>query len=141
MARELAMANVPTEVRLHRKSRLLSLVYSDGTRYELSCELLRVQSPSAEVRGHGESERILQVGKKYVNITEVEAVGNYALRFTFDDGHDSGIYSWDYLGDLGHNQSRYWQAYLEEIEKAGASRLPTIPIGQWRPPERSPSND
>jgi DUF971 family protein len=116
-------------------------VYSDGTRYELSCELLRVQSPSAEVRGHGESERILQVGKKYVNITEVEAVGNYALRFTFDDGHDSGIYSWDYLGDLGHNQSKYWQAYLEEIEKAGVSRLPTIPIGQWRPPQRSPSND
>ncbi len=127
------MANVPTEVRLHRKSRLLSLVYSDGTRHELSCELLRVQSQSAEVRGHGEGERILQVGKKYVNITEVEAVGNYALRFTFDDGHDTGIYSWDYLEDLGHNQSRYWQTYLEELEKAGASRLPTIPIGQWRP--------
>ena len=135
------MANVPTEVRLHRKSRLLSLVYGDGTRHELSCELLRVQSPSAEVRGHSESERILQVGKRHVNITEVEAVGNYALRFTFDDGHDTGIYSWDYLEDLGSNQARYWQAYLDEIEAAGASRLPTIPIGQWRPTGRSPSND
>ena len=135
------MTNVPTEVRLHRKSRLLSLAYSDGTSYELSCELLRVQSPSAEVRGHGEGQGILQVGKRHVNITEVEAVGNYALRFTFDDGHDSGIYSWDYLEDLGNNQARYWRAYLDEIEKAGASRLPTIPVGQWRPSGRSPSND
>ncbi len=129
------MASVPTEVRLHRKSRVLSLAYADGTQYPLPCELLRVHSPSAEVRGHGEGERILQTGKKYVNITEVEPVGNYALRFRFDDGHDSGIYSWEYLEDLGRNQSRYWQRYLEELEAAGASRLPTIPIGQWRPPD------
>lgn len=128
------MASVPTEVQLHRKSRLLSLVYEDGIRLELPCELLRVHSPSAEVRGHGEGGRILQTGKKHVNITEVAAVGNYALRFTFDDGHDSGIYSWEYLEDLGHNQTRYWQEYLGELDAAGASRLPTIPIGQWRAP-------
>lgn len=129
------MANTPTEVRLHRKSRMLSLSYEDGTRLELPCELLRVQSPSAEVRGHGEGQRTLQTGKKYVNITEIEAVGNYALRFTFDDGHDSGIYSWEYLEDLGRNQEKYWGAYLRELQHAGASRLPTIPIGQWRPSE------
>jgi DUF971 family protein len=129
------MANTPTEVRLHRKSRMLSLSYEDGTRLELPCELLRVQSPSAEVRGHGEGQRTLQTGKKYVNITDIEAVGNYALRFTFDDGHDSGIYSWEYLEDLGRNQERYWEAYLRELQSAGASRLPTIPVGQWRPSE------
>lgn len=127
------MIRVPIEVRLHRRSRSLSLLYEDGTHHEIPCELLRVYSPSAEVRGHGRGERKLQMGKKYVNINEIEAAGNYALRFTFDDGHDSGIYSWEYLDDLGTNLDRYWQDYLKEMDAAGASRLPTIPIGQWRP--------
>jgi DUF971 family protein len=85
------------------------------------------------VRGHGAGERKLQTGKKQVAITAIELVGNYALRLTFDDGHDTGIYAWDYLRDLGDNQATYWQQYLTELKEANASRLPTIPVGQWRP--------
>ena len=127
------MGHPPKDVKLHRKSRELELAYEDGVSYRLPCELLRVYSPSAEVRGHGPGERKLQTGKKQVAITSIELIGNYAIRLTFDDGHDTGIYAWDYLRDLGENQSKYWQQYLTELKEANASRLPSIPVGQWRP--------
>lgn len=126
-------AKTPTRIRLHRQTRDLELGYADGRVLRLPCELLRVYSPSAEVRGHGAGERRLQTGKKYVNITEVQPMGNYAVRIVFDDGHDTGIYSWEYLEDLGSNQDRYWASYLAELEAANASRLPAIPIGRWTP--------
>ena len=125
--------NAPTDIRLHRGSRILEISWSNGTRVELPCELLRVFSPSAEVRGHGPGERKLQTGKKYVNVCEVEQVGNYAIRLVFDDGHDTGIYNWDYLRELGENAEAFWDEYLTELKMANASRLPNIPIGQWRP--------
>ena len=90
-------------------------------------------SPSAEVRGHGPDERTLQTGKQQVAITGIEPVGNYAIRILFDDGHDSGLYAWDFLHDLGTHQDRYWQQYLKELKAANASRLPAIPIGHWSP--------
>lgn len=127
------MADVPSEILMHKQSRVLELRYADGRRLELPAELLRVYSPSAEVRGHGEGQRILQTGKKYVSVTGIEAVGNYAIRLVFDDGHDSGIYTWRHLEDLGRNQRRYWDEYLAELKKANASRLPAIGVGQWSP--------
>lgn len=127
------MSNAPTDIRLHRRSRLLEVTWADGTRFELPCELLRVHSPSAEVRGHGAGDRILQTGKKHVNITGVEPVGNYAVKLSFDDGHDTGLYTWDFLRDLGENAEQYWSEYLQELEQANASRLPAITTGQWRP--------
>ena len=99
----------------------------------LPAELLRVYSPSAEVRGHSESERVLQTGKKHVGITAIEPVGNYAIRIVFDDGHDTGIYSWAFLADLAQNQESFWQRYLGELEEKNASRLPAIPVGSWTP--------
>ncbi len=127
------MAEVPTEILMHKQSRVLELRYADGQRLELPAELLRVYSQSAEVRGHGEGQRVLQTGKKYVSITGIEPVGNYAIRLVFDDGHDSGIYTWRHLEDLGRNQRRYWDEYLTELKKANASRLPPIGVGQWSP--------
>ncbi|KAA0876406.1 gamma-butyrobetaine hydroxylase-like domain-containing protein [Nitrincola tapanii] len=111
----------PSDVRLHKKSRTLELVYADGS-HELTAEFLRVHSPSAEVRGHGIGQGVLQTGKKLVGITGLQPSGNYALKIIFDDGHDSGLYTWDYLYDLAHNQESYWQTYLEALEAAGASR-------------------
>ena len=125
---------VPTEIRLHRRSRELGLVYADGRSVRIPCELLRVFSPSAEVRGHSADERKLVTGKKYVNVESIERVGNYAIKIVFDDGHDTGIYSWDYLEELGTQQETYWQRYLDELKIANSSRLPQISIGQWRPP-------
>ncbi|MDZ7826442.1 MAG: DUF971 domain-containing protein [Gammaproteobacteria bacterium] len=127
------MSNAPTDIRLHRRSHLLEVSWADGSRFELPCELLRVYSPSAEVRGHGAGDRILQTGKKHVNITGVEPVGNYAVKLSFDDGHDTGLYSWDFLRDLGENREQYWSDYLRELEQANASRLPAITTGEWRP--------
>lgn len=127
------MSNAPTDIRLHRRSHLLEVSWADGSRFELPCELLRVYSPSAEVRGHGAGDRILQTGKKHVNITAVEPVGNYAVKLSFDDGHDTGLYSWDFLRDLGENREQYWSDYLRELEQANASRLPAITTGEWRP--------
>lgn len=121
-------APVPVEIRLHQGSRTLELGYADGTRFVLGCELLRVYSPSAEVRGHGPGEEVLQTGKRLVNITAVQAVGNYALQFTFSDGHDSGIYSWAYLHELCREQDALWSAYLERLSAAGASRDPVGPV-------------
>jgi DUF971 family protein len=112
----------PTEIKLHQASRILELTFEDGHTYKLPYEFLRVYSPSAEVRGHGPGQETLQVGKRDVTIKEVEPVGHYAIRPTFSDGHASGIYSWDYLSELGAHQDEMWQRYLERLERAGASR-------------------
>ena len=124
--------NAPEEIVYHKIGHTLEIAWPDA-RFDLPAELLRVYSPSAEVRGHSEQERVLQTGKKNVGIKAVEAIGNYAIRITFDDGHDSGIYAWDYLYELGNNQAQHWQDYLSELKQANASRLPTIPVGQWQP--------
>lgn len=126
----------PRAIVYHRDARALELDYGDADKALLNAELLRVYSPSAEVRGHSEEERVLQTGKKYVSIEELTAIGNYAIRIAFDDGHDTGIYSWSFLKELYDRREAYWQSYLAELDKANASRLPTIPIGQWTPPAR-----
>jgi DUF971 family protein len=115
---------IPTEIKLHQASRLMELCFADGTRFRLPYEFLRVYSPSAEVRGHGPGQETLQTGKREVTITEVEAVGHYAIRPKFSDGHDTGIYSWDYLYDLGERHDTLWPQYLSRIAAAGASRDP-----------------
>ena len=112
----------PTEIKLHQTSRVLELTFAQGIVFRLPYEYLRVYSPSAEVRGHGPGQETLQVGKKSVAIADVESVGHYAIRPSFSDGHNTGIYSWDYLYDLGVRQSELWQRYLERLEAAGASR-------------------
>lgn len=114
----------PTAVTLHQASRLLEIAFADGASYQLPCEYLRVLSPSAEVRGHGVGNEVLQVGKINVNIKTIEPVGHYALKLVFDDGHDSGLFSWQYLYELGANYESYWQKYLNELAAAGASREP-----------------
>jgi len=123
----------PTEIKLHQKSRVMELVFSDGSRFELSYELLRVYSPSAEVRGHGPGQEVLQVGKGEVDISTLEPVGNYAVQPTFSDGHSTGIYSWDYLFWLGTNRDALWQQYLERLKEAGASREPGPAPFEQRP--------
>lgn len=119
---------VPVTVHLHRRSRELELRYGDDESYRLSCELLRVVSPSAEVRGHGEGQEVLQTGKKNVAIEEIRPVGKYALQLVFDDGHDTGLYSWDYLYDLCVNRQQRWDDYLERLHQAGASRDPDVQV-------------
>jgi len=114
----------PQTIKLYKKSRLLELGYADGTRYQLEAELLRVYSPSAEVRGHGVGQEILQVGKRHVAISAIEPVGNYAIKPTFDDGHNSGIFSWETLFDLATNQAARWANYTARLSTAGASREP-----------------
>ena len=113
---------VPTDIRLHRRSRVLEVEFANGRRFELSAEYLRVHSPSAEVRGHSPDQAVLQVGKASVGITGIEPVGQYAVRIDFDDGHNTGLYSWDLLYDLGENQAAYWEAYLEALAEAGYTR-------------------
>ena len=120
----------PTEIKLHTESRELELIYTGGESHRLSYELLRVLSPSAEVRGHGQP--ILQTGKKFVTIRNIEPIGNYAIKITFDDGHDSGLYSWDYLYGLSQNKEKMWNDYLQQLEAAGAKREPAV-IGSWKP--------
>jgi len=117
-----ASTPIPTEIKLHKQSRMLEIAFNEGSRFSLSCEYLRVFSPSAEVRGHGPGQETLQVGKKDVDITAIEPVGQYAVALVFSDRHDSGIYSWDYLYDLGKHQNVYWQEYLTRLEEAGESR-------------------
>ena len=130
-------AIAPEAIRYHRRSKMLEVAFP-GETHELTAEYLRVYSPSAEVRGHGAGERVLQTGKKHVAITDIEPIGNYAVRLQFDDGHDTGLYSWEHLLDLGRNRDRYWQDYLRELKTANASRLPNIAsmgIGHWQPVE------
>ena len=115
---------IPTEIKLHQQSKKLEVAFSDSSRFELPCEYLRVFSPSAEVRGHGPGQEVLQVGKINVEIKNIEPVGQYAVVLEFSDGHNSGIYSWDYLYDLGKKQTIYWQEYLRRLEEAGESREP-----------------
>lgn len=115
---------MPTEITLHQQSRMLEIAFEDGARYKLPAEFLRVYSPSAEVIGHGEGQETLQVGKRNVGIKAVEPIGQYAIKIVFDDRHDSGLYSWDYLYGLGRDQEILWQNYLSRLEKAGASRDP-----------------
>ena len=113
---------IPTEIRLHQTSRVMELSFADGTHFRLPYEYLRVYSPSAEVRGHGPGQETLQIGKRDVGIAELEAVGHYAVRPKFTDGHDTGIYSWPYLYDLGARHDQLWSQYLSRLEQAGASR-------------------
>lgn len=113
---------VPTEIKLHNASRVMELSFADGTSYQLPYEFLRVFSPSAEVRGHGIGQGVLQTGKRDVTITGIEPVGNYAVKIAFSDGHNSGLYSWDVLHDLAVNQEPLWAEYLSQLEAAGASR-------------------
>jgi DUF971 family protein len=113
---------IPTEIKLHQKSRLLEIEFSDGSAFKLPYEFLRVYSPSAEVRGHGPGQEVLQTGKREVTITTMEPVGNYAVKPAFSDGHDTGIYSWDLLHELCTNFDAMWQHYLDRIAAAGASR-------------------
>ena len=114
----------PTNINLHQKSRLLEISFDSGETYKLPCEFLRVYSPSAEVRGHGPGQEVLQVGKEKVNIEKIEPVGNYAIQLYFDDGHSTGIYSWETLFTLGKNYEILWQEYLERLRKAGKERKP-----------------
>jgi DUF971 family protein len=112
----------PTEIKLHQKSRVLEITYADGKTFRLPCEFLRVHSPSAEVRGHGPGQDVLQIGKQDVAITRIEPVGTYAVQLYFSDGHDTGIYSWDLLYDYGARQAELWTIYLHRLEEAAASR-------------------
>lgn len=113
---------IPSNLVLHQRSRVLEVSFDTGETFNLPFELLRVYSPSAEVRGHGPGQEVLQTGKREVEIVAIEPVGNYAVRPRFSDGHDTGIYSWDILHDLGVNQEEYWQDYLARLDAAGASR-------------------
>jgi len=115
---------IPSDVKLHQTSRILELVFPNGRHFRLPYEFLRVSSPSAEVRGHGPGQETLQTGKRDVTITDIESVGHYALRPTFSDGHSTGIYSLDYLYDLGERQDELWRDYLARLAAAHASRDP-----------------
>ena len=112
----------PLEIKLHTVSRQLEISYDDGASFMLPAEYLRVYSPSAEVRGHGVGNETLQTGKRHVAISALDPVGHYALKITFDDGHDSGLYSWAYLYELGVQHDRYWQDYLNRLAACGAGR-------------------
>ena len=113
---------VPTTITLHQKSRVLEIAFADGKTFRLPYEFLRVYSPSAEVKGHGPGQEVLQTGKRSVEIRSLEPVGSYAVQPNFSDGHTTGIYSWDYLYELGENQEKLWRDYLAQLAKAGASR-------------------
>ncbi len=115
----MSVNHVPTLINLHRQSRLLEIAFDDGHVFKFSCEFLRVYSPSADVRGHGPGQGVLQTGKENVSIASIEQVGNYAIKLHFDDGHETGIYSWSYLYDMGMNQDKYWQEYLDKLRQAG----------------------
>lgn len=119
------MANkkvVPTEIHLHQKSRILEVAFDDGQRFNFTCEFLRVNSPSAEVQGHGPGQGVLQVGKENVNIEKIDPVGNYAVCLHFDDGHNTGIYSWENLYNMGMHYDEMWSDYLRRLKEAGYQR-------------------
>jgi len=125
----------PTEITLHQQSKFLEIAFDDGSRYHLSYEFLRVHSPSAAVRGHSPSEQVLQTGKQHVNVLDLQPVGSYAIKLIFDDGHDSGLYSWNYLYDLGKHQDELWREYLHRLSEAGKSRAPHDSSEQTNHPE------
>ena len=118
----------PTGIQLHTRSKELELTYPGGESFHLGCEYLRVYSPSAEVKGHGPGQEVLQTGKQNVAITAIRPVGNYALQLVFDDGHDTGLYSWDYLYQLCTEQELRWQDYLTRMKEAGAQRDPEVQV-------------
>ena len=120
----------PTEVKLRKQSNTLELIYSDGSQLEFSSEFLRVHSPSAEVRGHGKGQEVLQTGKRHVKLKNVEPVGNYAVKLEFDDGHSTGIFSWDYLISIGRDKKTLWDDYLLKLQQAGKTREPSPPNTQ-----------
>ncbi|WP_028080919.1 gamma-butyrobetaine hydroxylase-like domain-containing protein [Solimonas soli] len=131
----------PTLIRLHRKTRVLELGWADGRAARLSCEYLRVFSPSAELRGHGLPEPMLVGGKREVNISRIEPVGAYAVRLVFDDGHDSGLYSWDVLDELVRDQEKNWARYLQRLAEVGMSRDRDVMklaalVGQYTPAKK-----
>jgi DUF971 family protein len=119
---------IPVSIELHQRSALLELEYASGKQYKLPCEFLRILSPSAEVQGHGSGQEVLQTGKKNVKISQIKPVGNYAIQLVFDDGHDTGLYSWRYLHELCENQESYWSNYLERLQQAGEGRDPEVQI-------------
>lgn len=112
----------PVSINLHKQSRILSISFDNTEHFDFSCEFLRVHSPSAEVKGHGPGQEVLQTDKENVSITNIEAVGNYGIKPYFDDGHDSGIFSWEYLYELGSNMDEKWQVYLDSVKRAGYQR-------------------
>jgi len=113
----------PTDIKLHQKSRILEIVFDDGSQFELPCEYLRVYSPSAEVRGHGPGQETLQTGKEDVSIIDLQPVGHYGIKPTFSDGHDTGIFTWETLFHLGAHHQELWQAYLDKLQSAGHRRI------------------
>ncbi len=115
---------IPTEIKVHKKSAALELIYEDGSTLKFPAEYLRVHSPSAEVQGHGPGQAVLQHGKRAVQFLDIESQGHYAIKITFSDGHDSGIFSWEYLAELGENFDDNWSSYLARLEAAGKSREP-----------------
>ncbi len=115
----------PESINLHQKSRILEITFSDGQNFELSCEFLRVYSPSAEVKGHGPGQSVLQTGKENVSIKKIEPVGHYAVKLIFDDGHETGLYAWAYFYELGENKDALWQDYLKALSDAGHQRQET----------------
>ena len=117
------MNKTPIDLRLHQKTRYLEVVFDDAV-FNLPCEYLRVHSPSAEVKGHGPGQEVLQTDKEQVNIVAIEPVGHYAVRLIFSDSHNSGLYSWDYLYELGSHRQSYWEKYLARLQQAGISREP-----------------
>jgi DUF971 family protein len=123
-AEDYATEHWPTEIRLRKQEKILEIDFDDGSRFALPAELLRVESPSAEVQGHGPSQKTLIAGRRHVGIMGVEPVGNYAVRIKFDDLHDTGIYSWRYLYNLGREKDRLWQGYLDALAERGLSRDP-----------------
>ena len=134
----------PSSLRLRRASRVLEVAYADGTRFELPFEYLRVYSPSAEVRGHGGGEPVLVPGKRNVGVEKIEPVGQYAVRLTFSDGHNTGLYSWDVLEELGRHREAWWARYLQRLDEHGLTRdsevttlsaLPPAPK-KWKPAGR-----
>ena len=118
----------PVELTVHAKSRVLEIAFDDGARFRIPFELLRVYSPSAEVRGHGPGQEVLQTGKREVGIVALEPVGHYAVKPLFSDGHDSGIYSWDYLYELGARQDQHWADYERRLQAAGVDRDAPMPV-------------
>ena len=122
MRRSMSNKPKPKDIKLHQNSHILEISFNEGSTFNLPTEYLRVNSPSAEVQGHGPGQEVLQIGKQDVNITNIKMVGNYAVQFSFDDNHDTGIYSWDTLYDLGKNYESNWNSYLERLKEAGHQR-------------------